>query len=233
MKLLGLLIALLAVVFNTPEASARRYHKPLAASAGGFPSFQFFQQPPQFAEKRHVKVIARAAPGGCFLFCELRPAPIQPGKSVRPKVRHREIVHHEPLTKQVFVKHHHQASPKLSEVSPKSSVVVPPEIGHIETSIPQQIAHPHFAWCGWWMQIRTGITSAATKLNLNRAIEWAQVGKPSPGPCVNCIMVERHHVSQITRVIDGRTVIAISGNDGHRIRERIRRINRAVAFRQL
>lgn len=53
------------------------------------------------------------------------------------------------------------------------------------------------AWCGWWMQHHTGVTSAATGLNLNRAIEWARAGSPGSGASGD-ILVERNHVSKIT-----------------------------------
>jgi hypothetical protein len=101
------------------------------------------------------------------------------------------------------------------------------------TQFAERVSHPGYAWCGWWMQQHTGITSKSTGHNLNMAIEWRHVGSAASGPCVGCIMVEPHHVSKITQVLGNGTVMAISGNDGHQVRERIRTTHRAVAFRSL
>lgn len=93
------------------------------------------------------------------------------------------------------------------------------------------------AWCGWWLQTYTGVTSAATRLNLNRAIEWARVGV-STTPRLGAIVVWRHHVGKITGVAaDGRFLV-MSGNSGGRrghrtVTERPRSLRGAVAFRAL
>lgn len=86
-------------------------------------------------------------------------------------------------------------------------------------------------WCGWFMQRDTGVTSRGTGLNLNRAIMWARVGQPS-SPGVGTIVVWRHHVGKIVGGAPGAWVVR-SGNDGHRVRERVRSISGAVAFRAI
>ncbi len=82
------------------------------------------------------------------------------------------------------------------------------------------------------MQIATGITSAFTKKNLNLAIEWAGVGRPTT-PHAGAIVVWRHHVGKIISIISAGRAIVLSGNDGHRVRTRERSIRGAVAFRDL
>jgi hypothetical protein len=93
------------------------------------------------------------------------------------------------------------------------------------------------AWCGWWLQTYTGVTSVATHLNLNRAIEWAQVGRAS-SPQIGAIVVWRHHVGKITGVTANGRYLVMSGNSGGRrgartVTERPRSLRGAVAFRSL
>lgn len=94
-----------------------------------------------------------------------------------------------------------------------------------------------YAWCGWWMQTYTGMTSQVAHLNLNRAIEWAQVGRKTT-PQVGAIVVWRHHVGKITGVAAGGRFLVMSGNSGgHRgartVTEHARSVRGAVAFRML
>lgn len=72
------------------------------------------------------------------------------------------------------------------------------------------------AWCGWWMQHRTGITSASTGLNLNRAAEWRRVGSPGDGSPGNILVngSGRSHVSLILSRDGPRCYQTISGNSG-------------------
>jgi hypothetical protein len=76
-------------------------------------------------------------------------------------------------------------------------------------------------WCGWWMRTQKG---GGPELNLAR--NWAKWGRPS-GPQVGAVVVWSHHVGMIT----GRTAsgwIVKSGNDGGRVRERVRSVAGAV-----
>lgn len=81
------------------------------------------------------------------------------------------------------------------------------------------------------MQVDTGVTSKVTGLNLNRAIMWARVGSPT-SPSIGAIVVWRHHVGKIVGGVPGAWVVR-SGNDGRRVRERVRSVSGAVAFRAL
>jgi hypothetical protein len=95
---------------------------------------------------------------------------------------------------------------------------------------------PH-AWCGWWMQVHTGVTSSMTRLNLNRAIEWSRVGHPT-APAIGAIVVWRHHVGKITGVAsDGRYLVMSGNSGGHRghrtVTEAPRSLRGAIAFRAL
>lgn len=81
-------------------------------------------------------------------------------------------------------------------------------------------------WCGWFMRQLHG---GGPEYNLAR--NWVKRGKPS-GPRVGAIVVWPHHVGKIT----GKTTkgwIVKSGNDGGRVRERVRSVSKAIAFRIL
>jgi hypothetical protein len=86
-------------------------------------------------------------------------------------------------------------------------------------------------WCGWFMQHDTGVTSRGTGLNLNRAIEWRRVGAAT-APSVGAIVVWAHHVGKIVGGSPGAWVVR-SGNDGGGVRERVRSVAGAVAFRSI
>jgi hypothetical protein len=76
-------------------------------------------------------------------------------------------------------------------------------------------------WCGWWMRTQKG---GGPEMNLAR--NWANWGRPS-GPQVGAVVVWSHHVGIIT----GRTAsgwVVKSGNDGGRVRERVRSVAGAV-----
>lgn len=82
------------------------------------------------------------------------------------------------------------------------------------------------AWCGWWLGRHLGRHDRSLWLARN----WAGVGRPSHGPAVGAIVVWRHHVGIIT----GKTArgwVVKSGNDGNAVRERVRSVAGAIAFR--
>lgn len=113
---------------------------------------------------------------------------------------------------------------------------VPDNDGHMRCGQAAQriLSHPRAsmgdprprAWCGYWMRHHLGVADRAG----NRARWWARYGSPAHGPAVGAIVVWRHHVGIITgRTAEGWWVK--SGNDGHRVRERVRSVKRAIAFR--
>jgi uncharacterized protein (TIGR02594 family) len=87
------------------------------------------------------------------------------------------------------------------------------------------------AWCGWWLSRHLGMTDR----RLWRALEWRHVGRAAHGPAVGAVVVwsrgrGRGHVGIIT----GKTArgwVVLSGNDGNAVRERVRSVAGAVAFR--
>jgi len=83
------------------------------------------------------------------------------------------------------------------------------------------------AWCGWQMRQWLGV--ADRRFNLARA--WARFGQPAGGPEVGVVVVWRHHVGLITGR-GGAGWIVKSGNDGHAVRERVRSLRGAIAFRR-
>jgi len=84
------------------------------------------------------------------------------------------------------------------------------------------------AWCGWWLGQHLGMSNR----NLWLARNWASVGSNAGQPEVGVVVVWRHHVGIITGR-DGSGWIIKSGNDGHTVRERVRSISGAIAFRRL
>lgn len=82
------------------------------------------------------------------------------------------------------------------------------------------------AWCGWWMRHHLGVADR----RYNRAAAWAHYGSPAHGPHVGAIVVWRHHVGILTAKTP-RGWRVKSGNDGHRVRDRVRSLKGAIAFR--
>lgn len=91
------------------------------------------------------------------------------------------------------------------------------------------------AWCGW--QMRQEVAFDPGK-EFNRALAWAKYGTPAPGPEVGAIVVwkrgnkGRGHVGKIVGQAEDGQWIVRSGNDGHELRERARKVSDAVAFRR-
>jgi hypothetical protein len=84
------------------------------------------------------------------------------------------------------------------------------------------------AWCGWWLSGHLGMNDRKLWLARN----WASVGHAAGGPDVGVVVVWRHHVGIITGR-SGSGWVVKSGNDGHAVRERVRSIAGAIAFRRL
>lgn len=105
------------------------------------------------------------------------------------------------------------------------------------TSIPgtvYNVSHPYFAWCGWWMRKHVSETLGMNfGPDYNRAIAWARVGRPTSGPSPGVIAVKRHHVMQVVSVPSPGRIVAISGNDGHRVKVRERSTKGIIAWRSL
>lgn len=87
-------------------------------------------------------------------------------------------------------------------------------------------------WCGWFMRAVEHVKDEA----YNSSLKWLHYGTPASGPAVGEIVVWNHgrgkgHVGKIV----GRTEqgwIVLSGNDGHRVRRRVRNVNNAAGFRR-
>lgn len=83
-------------------------------------------------------------------------------------------------------------------------------------------------WCGLWMSQHVYGRSIRP---LWIARNWARVGRPAHGPAPGVIGVQRHHVFRVVSVAGPGLVLAISGNDGNRVRTRIRSTRRVIAWR--
>jgi hypothetical protein len=84
------------------------------------------------------------------------------------------------------------------------------------------------AWCGWWLGQHLGMSNRSLWLARN----WASVGSNAGRPGVGVVVVWRHHVGIITGHAGSQWVVK-SGNDGHGVRERVRSISGAIAFRHV
>lgn len=82
------------------------------------------------------------------------------------------------------------------------------------------------AWCGCFLQRYFGYASNA----LWQARKWASIGSNAGGPAPNVIAVWPHHVGLI-KAVEGRRILLLSGNDGHRVRERWRTTAGIIAYR--
>jgi hypothetical protein len=84
------------------------------------------------------------------------------------------------------------------------------------------------AWCGWWLGQHLGMSNR----NLWLARNWASVGTNAGQPGIGVVVVWRHHVGIITGR-QGNQWVVKSGNDGRAVRERVRSIAGAIAFRRV
>jgi hypothetical protein len=83
------------------------------------------------------------------------------------------------------------------------------------------------AWCGWYARTMVGQDPGPA---FNLARNWSRWGRPA-SPGVGVVVVWSHHVGMITgRDANGQWIVK-SGNDGHAVRERVRSISGAIAFR--
>jgi hypothetical protein len=82
------------------------------------------------------------------------------------------------------------------------------------------------AWCGWWLGHYLGMLDRKLWLAMN----WVHVGRPAQGPAIGAVVVWRHHVGIITGR-SSRGWVVKSGNDGNAVRERVRSVDNAIAFR--
>ncbi len=80
-------------------------------------------------------------------------------------------------------------------------------------------------WCGWWMRQQLGGGPA-----YNLAWAWSRWGLPS-SPQVGAVVVWPHHVGLITGETAKGKWLVTSGNDGGRVRERVRSLRGAVIRR--
>jgi hypothetical protein len=83
-------------------------------------------------------------------------------------------------------------------------------------------------WCGCYLAHYFGIPQ---RRDLWRARNWAKVGRATRAR-IGAIVVWPNHVG----VIVGRTAkgwVVKSGNDGNRVRARVRTVHNAIAFRTL
>jgi hypothetical protein len=65
----------------------------------------------------------------------------------------------------------------------------------------------------------------------NLARNWAHWGHAASGPAPGVVGVMAHHVFKVISVVGPGQVLAISGNDSHAVRTRVRSISGVIAWR--
>ena len=120
--------------------------------------------------------------------------------------------------------HHRVASAALTRAAESSSL----SAAHFSSARPRDCYG--IPWCGCWLKHALGISDG--KLNLNLARNWARVGRRVSGPSPHVIGVMPHHVFLVVRVLGPDRVLAISGNDGHAVRTRVRSTRGVIAWRE-
>jgi hypothetical protein len=97
------------------------------------------------------------------------------------------------------------------------------------SSAPAEARHRGVPWCGLYMMK----VEHKSDPRLAQARAWAREGMNAGGPSEGAIVVWPHHVGKIVgRTNDGRWIVN-SGNDGGRVRTRVRSLFGAIAFRRL
>ena len=86
---------------------------------------------------------------------------------------------------------------------------------------------PKRAWCGCWLAKHLGLHDRKLWLARN----WARIGSPAPGPAPGVVAVWRHHVGVVTGVPGPGRIELLSGNDGNRVRKRVRPSRGVIAWR--
>lgn len=86
---------------------------------------------------------------------------------------------------------------------------------------------PATRWCGCFMMHHQGKNDRSLWVARN----WARVGSRADGPAAGVIVVWPNHVGIITGGSASSGWIVLSGNDGRRVRERVRSVVGAIAFR--
>lgn len=87
-------------------------------------------------------------------------------------------------------------------------------------------------WCGWYA--RHHLVPADPGPRFNAACAWRDYGTAASGPAVGVLVIwcskHHRHVGKIVGGEPGQWIIK-SGNDGGRVRERLRSVRGAAAFR--
>jgi hypothetical protein len=88
-------------------------------------------------------------------------------------------------------------------------------------------------WCGKYARTSLVSQDPGTKYNLAcNWKEWGHATTPHEGAMVVWCSGGHHHVGKITGPCNGSNCMVTSGNDGGRVRSRVRSIADAAAFRE-
>ena len=119
---------------------------------------------------------------------------------------------------------------RIEQAMPFGAAIVPPETQR--SFLAKGGDSKPRAWCGWWMRHYLGVKNPAGNL----ARWWAGYGAKASGPAVGTIVVwargrRSGHVGIITGQAGNGQWVVKSGNDGNAVRERVRSVSGAIAFR--
>lgn len=156
--------------------------------------------------------------------------------SARAHHHHKHHVHHRHHSHR---RHHHHRVNRVHHVTEQRSGSQPsvdqtvqrlPQLGSlVESSARPRECYSVGPWCGCFMRHLLGIADKAYNLARN----WAGIGQRTSAHS-GAIVVWRHHVGMLRSEPDARgRALVLSGNDGHRVRERVRSLQGAIAFREL
>jgi hypothetical protein len=135
--------------------------------------------------------------------------------------------HHQVKRKHLAVRGHHRYRAKSYRAA-RRHIARSPRLADTTSFRGVRVAGRPGRWCGWWLGNHLGMQ----KRDLWLARNWAKVGINAGQPGIGVVVVWRNHVGIIT----GRTAsgwVVKSGNDGNAVRERVRSISGAIAFRHV
>jgi hypothetical protein len=148
---------------------------------------------------------------------------------------HPQIAHQQIASQHRFAQHRF-ASHRFAERSGYRTAVqesaygsfAAQEVGSYAPAPRRSVGGRPAAWCGWEMRQLVG-SDPGPQYNLAR--NWAHWGHAASGPAPGVVGVMAHHVFKVISVVGPGQVLAISGNDGHAVRTRVRSISGVIAWR--
>lgn len=147
-----------------------------------------------------------------------------------PQIAHQQSASHVRFAGHRFASHRFSGRSRYRTVERQSAYrsFAAQEVGSYAPA-PRHVAGGRpAAWCGWEMRQLVG-SDPGPQYNLAR--NWAHWGHTASGPAPGVVGVMAHHVFKVISVVGPGEVLAISGNDSHAVRTRVRSISGVIAWR--